>query len=135
MIMVAIPTGREPSQAVIGPSRTFEICCCPRSVLIVVDLDDRQRLPRAPADRFIDVVFALRRDIGLEDVQGVLVVEMENLRVDAHADRIGLAQPVVDDDFPFGHSPNPYRTTRTGTLSHPETFCMWTRCSPSQSTS
>src|SRR5437879_6082788 len=57
----------------------------------------RDGLPRTLPDRLADLLFVLRGDFFLQDVQEILVVQVEDLGDDAHAHPVALAQPELDD--------------------------------------
>jgi hypothetical protein len=74
---------------------TAEECYRRRRPLIV---DHRQRLLRAAPDGFLDPrAQRCGWPLGLE-VQTIVVPHLEDLRHQAHAHRVALAQGIVDDD-------------------------------------
>ena len=102
--MATPPSSSARHPGLLLPSR--RIWCCPRAE---VYSSMRDRLPRALSHGFADLSLVLRGHVVGQDVQVVLVVEVEHLGDDAHADAVALAETEVDDDL-AGH-----RTTRTGT--------------------
>jgi len=54
---------------------------------------------RALPHGLFDLVLDLRCHLVLQHVQVVLLVEVEHLGEDAHADTVRLAQPEVHDNF------------------------------------
>src|SRR5271156_1082190 len=62
-------------------------------------LNDRDRLPRALTHSLAHVVLDLRGDLFLVDGQHVVVAQLKDVRVDAHAHAVALAESPIDFDL------------------------------------
>jgi putative heme iron utilization protein len=59
-------------------------------------VDDPDRLPWALAHGFANLMLVIRGHLRVENVQIIVVVEVENLRDDAHAHPVALTESEVN---------------------------------------